>query len=599
MDFDKNISKDEINKLIIKWSIKTFGADFKFRPKQKETIIDIIHSWLNNTTDVILEAPTGSGKSIVAITVAGVLSEYFNKRGYILISDLSLLEQYKNDIDLYLPTWAVIKGQQSYTCLQNGLNFNVGVCKLKGCTSYLQIRTKYSECSKICEYLVDRERAMIAPVTVCTYSFWLIQQNYVKPKFKNEQTGNVEVPFDTREFVICDEAHKLVNIIQNHFSPKFGKDDEKKFFEVIDSGTRFDKTDFKNSISKVRENIINENDKSKLSNLIDTYVGFLSQLLKDAEQVKTDIANGVADSESGRMSKEDRTVIYDCEFIKDHHCKFDDFNKIIKKIGPEYIVKNDTANNGTITFNCINESYLMNRTFHANCMNKLYMSATIGDAAVFAKNNAIKNYTSIKLPIVFDYTKSPIFYVPEYKMSFKEKDINFPKILEMTEGIVKIYPDKKGIIQTGSYSFAKQIYENASPSFKKRILLYEDSTEKQDLLDVFKFSKDKILVGPSLIEGLSLNDDLCRFQIIFKIPYPSLADKFIAEKQKFNPPWYSETAAISMLQGVGRGVRNENDWCVTFILDACFSTLMQYTGYMFPQEFKNRIQIIPSTSLIF
>ena len=106
-------------------------------------------------------------------------------------------------------------------------------------------------------------------------------------------------------------------------------------------------------------------------------------------------------------------------------------------------------------------------------------------------------------------------------------------------------------------------------------------------------------MGPSLIEGLSLNDDLCRFQIIMKIPYPSLADKFISAKQKFNPQWYSETASIAMLQGVGRGVRNEKDWCVTFVLDGCCNNLLQMSGYMFPPEFRNRIQIIPASSLVF
>ena len=53
------------------------------------------------------------------------------------------------------------------------------------------------------------------------------------------------------------------------------------------------------------------------------------------------------------MSKEQRSLIYDCEFIKDHHCKFDDYTNIINRIGSDYIVKNDSAGDGTITFNCL------------------------------------------------------------------------------------------------------------------------------------------------------------------------------------------------------------------------------------------------------
>ena len=222
-------TKENIEGLVVKWAIKTFGPSFKFRPKQKETIVSIIYDWLNNTDNIILDAPTGSGKSIVAIIVGGVLSEYFDKTGYILISDLSLLEQYRNDIEMYLPEWAVLKGQQTYTCLVNGLNFNVGVCKLKGCKSYGEIKSNFPDCAPYCEYIVEREKAMSAPVTVCTYSFWLIQQNYVKPKFQNE---NGVPPFDSRDFVICDEAHKLVSIVQNHFSPRFGKEDEKTIIEI-------------------------------------------------------------------------------------------------------------------------------------------------------------------------------------------------------------------------------------------------------------------------------------------------------------------------------------------------------------------------------
>ena len=84
-----------------------------------------------------------------------------------------------------------------------------------------------------------------------------------------------------------------------------------------------------------------------------------------------------------------------------------------------------------------------------------------------------------------------------------------------------------------------------------------------------------------------------------KVPYPSLADKFISAKRDFNPQWYAETTSISVLQGVGRGVRNEKDWCVTFILDGCFNNLLSSCRNMFPQEFIDRMQIIPSSTLMY
>lgn len=596
MMYNKNITKEKLTEYVDEWAKKVFGPTFKYRPKQKETAVDIMYDWLNGTDNVVLDAPTGSGKSVIAMTIGGVLSEYFNKRGYILISDLSLLEQYQNDISVYLPEWGIIRGQQTYTCLVNGLNFKVGVCKLQGASSYNDIISSYPECAPFCEYIVERQKAITAPVTCCTYTHWLLQQNYVKPKMIANGVDEKSVPFGTRDFVICDEAHKLVNIVQSHFSPRFGKNDMTKIKNIVEESNLTDKTAYVKSLEELRHEIYLENDKSKLIHLLAGYRDLIHALHLEATKIKAEL--GDSKEESKHLSKSQKTLLYDCEFVFDHFCKFDDYVPIIERIGSEYLVKNDKEEND-IVFNCINESYLMNRTFHANCKKRLYMSATIGDPDKFATETAFKNYKYYKLPIVFDYSKSPIFYVPDYKMSYREKEASFPYITKMIGNIINMYAGKRGIVQTGSYSFAKQLKDGLPPEAQSRVLLYEDSAGKQDNLEVFKYSTDKILIGPSLIEGLSLNDDLCRFQIIMKVPYPSLADKFISAKRDFNPQWYSDTTTISVLQGVGRGVRSEKDWCVTFILDGCFNNLLSSSRSMFPQEFIDRIQIVPSSTLLY
>lgn len=596
---NRTVTKDQLTAVTKSWAAVTYGVDFKFRPKQLETIVNIMWAWLRGkddktlgfTSDVILDAPTGSGKSFIAITIAGVLSEYFNMRGYILISDLSLLKQYEDDVTMYLPAWGVIRGQQTYNCLVNGLNFKSGVCHLQGVKGYGEINEKFPECAPYCEYLVSRAKAMNSKVTVCTYTNWLLQQNYIKPKF---QAHGFPVPFDDRDFVICDEAHKLVGIVQNHFSPRISKRDEPKIFNIIDNSNCPDKSEMKDRVIAVRDSITAEADNMKLLGYLEDYLNLLEEIRKLANRIKTDIG---AKSESSRLIKDERLLLYDCEFVNDVYCKFNDYIPIIKSIGVDYMVKND-GESGSISFNNLNESYLMNKVFHHNCKRKLYMSATIGNPESFARDAAFKDYEYLKLPTVFDYTNSPIFYVPEYKMSYKEKESSFPVILKMIERILTMYPDKRGIIQTGSYSFAKMLYDNIDHNLRKRILMYDDSASKRDNLDIYKYSDNKVLVGPSLIEGLSLDDELCRFQIIMKVPYPSLSDKFISAKRNFNPAWYSDTTGISILQGIGRGVRNERDWCVTFILDACFSQLLNMSRSMFSDEFIKRVQIIPSGTLL-
>ena len=570
-------------------ALDTFGATFRFRPNQKEAVAETIDQWLNGTDNVIISAPTGSGKSITALTIAKVLTRFYDMTGYILASDLGLIEQYKRDVDKYFPEWSVIKGQQTYMCNQNGLSFSSGLCKLKGCKSYGEIKKKFSYCASECPYIIERDKAIQSDLLVCTYSFWLIQQNLVKPLLDDQ------APFLERDFTICDEAHKLVSIIQGHFSPRIHPDDIGKMRNVMDHGS--DNETFVDEIEAIRFKIQQMSDNQSIFNYLKDYVNKFKILNDAIDTIRRSMSDKTEHDE--KLSKEDRTLVYNCEFIENHITSFTDYVEIIDSVGIENIVKNYDDNKPDImTFNCIDESYLMEKRFHKHCNNKMFMSATIGDPNVFAAECNFNNYKSIDIPSTFDFTNSPIFYVADYRLSYKEKDINLPKVCELIEATINMYAGKRGIIQTGSYQFAKQLMDHLGASARNRLIQYDDTKEKNDAIEYFKMCDDKILVGPSLIEGLSFDDDLCRFQIIMKVPYPSLADKFVAAKQKLRPSWYSNTTAISILQGVGRGVRNEHDWCVTFIFDGCYTYLMRQAYNMFPQEFINRIQMIPPTSIV-
>lgn len=580
--------KEDLLRYIDEWSKEVYGPVFSYRPGQKEAVCDILYAWLHDADDIILDAPTGTGKSIIALSVAGVLNKYFHKEGYILISDLSLMEQYDRDLTKYFPSWALLKGQQNYTCSQNGLPFPSGVCQTNNCKSYGDIEQKYADCSSSCEYIQLRKKAVSSPVLVCTYSFWLLQQNYVKQRVENP-------PFGDRDFIICDEAHKLQSIVQSHFSPKFGKEDFTKILAVRNFINNASAGDWK-EYTDLRNEIFSETDNGKILKLLNKYCALLSELTFKTENIRREIVKCAKDI--GHMGKEDQMILRACNFVDSHYETFMEYIDIIDNIGEYALVKNDSEKD-VITFNCLDESYLMSNYFRSNCGKRMYMSATIGDPDAFSHDVAItgkKFY--LRMPSVFDYTMSPIFFVKDYELSYRKKDYSLPYIVRMIDGVLDMYKNFRGIIQTGSYAFAKTLKESLSKENAKRIILYEDSVSKNESLELYKISENRVLVGPSLVEGLSFDDDLCRFQIIMKVPYPSLADKFVAAKMKYDNQWYSNTTAISILQGVGRGVRNMSDWCVTFILDGCFLRLFQMSYKMFPPEFCQRIKVLDSNILL-
>lgn len=251
-----------------------------------------------------------------------------------------------------------------------------------------------------------------------------------------------------------------------------------------------------------------------------------------------------------------------------------------------------------VSFKCTKEDFIVFKYLLSNANYKVMLSATVGGKKAYDENMGFK-YTDDKesdyhvMPSNFDFSKSPIHFLNKFKMSFREKEVSFVHLKKIIYSICETkFANERGMIQTGSYAFAKELYNSAPLNIKQRMLLYNGSREKTTCIKIHEISDNTILVGPSLNEGIDLPGDKCRFIIIMKVPYPSLADRLVKEKIKLFPLWYNSTTSNEIIQGIGRGVRFDGDWCVSYILDACFWKLYLDTQDQYSNEFKNRLNII-------
>lgn len=581
------IPKARLEKMLDKHVVETLGKDFTFRPQQKEAILDILGSFFDGQCNLyLLDAPTGSGKSLIAMIVAGFLTNY-KMRGYILASDLSLQSQYEKDFRRYNLQWGSIKGVDNYTCVVNSEKFSLGDCRLKN-TSYEVAESL--PCFGDCGYLMSRKIAIKSPVSLLNYSYWLIQRNYVEGKMQDKGKG---VPFPKRDFTLCDEAHRISDIVQNHFSPRVDERTVDKLERLRGILKKNNLSTPKSTTVRVRsvvKNMFRENDPGKVYALLKEFEMQLSDFVRCGSSVKDHVAKLFPGN--AEVPKEWRTNLGLVDWVKDCHCKFEDYNHIISQVGVESMVKNPQGEQ--VVFNCLDESYMMERHFHSQSGFKLLMTATMGDPGTFLKTIGAKDARYFRMDSNFDYTRSPIYYFPKRRMSKAQKDRTLPWVIHKMGEILDNHPQESGIVHSGSYENSMRIFESLSPENKERVLVYQGTQEKEKVLEKFLSEKNMVLMGPSILEGLDLASERSRFQVFVKVPYPSLGDKFVSAKMNYQPEWYSWKACNGVLQGVGRSVRSKDDWCITYFLDGCLSDLFRHSRRNFPQEFLQRVKVVES-----
>ena len=521
--------------------------EFSWRKGQKEAVQQIVEAYFDpKYNTVILDAPVGSSKSLIAMCASWILNQN-GKEGYILSSDISLQDQYEKDLHKFLLGWGSVKGLDNYECIDNFEKTPLGTCKLQNRDP------RKMSCYDECPYYQARDLASNSSTALLNYAYWLIMMNEVNPK--------MELPlFPQRDFTICDEAHKLLDIIQNSYSPKFTPHTWEKierladFFQVHKIGNYDqDVSTIKIAIHEMKD----EEDQQKLLALIARVALSMDNFKQPIKLLKT----RVKDEYSKKPPKEWRKAIWASEWLLTLQDRLINYIKIIGNTSLRNLIKN--PNGDTIVFNCLEERYLMHKYFHQHTGFAILMSATFSDASAYLKSISLNGAKYIRLESQFNFDKSPIFFYNQRRMSYREIEANLPWLVSKVNDIISAHPGESGLIHSASYKLSMDIFNGLSQENRDRVLIYNGTEEKRHFLDDLKKNKDKILLGPSLLEGLDMKDDFGRFQIFAKVPYLSLGDRFVKTKMQINPEWYRWKAIINILQGTGRIVRNENDWGVT------------------------------------
>lgn len=193
-----------------------------------------------------------------------------------------------------------------------------------------------------------------------------------------------------------------------------------------------------------------------------------------------------------------------------------------------------------------------------------------------------EHFKFLDAPSPIDKDRRAVYFKPApFRMNW-EAD---PKaIVAEIEKVIALNPGVNTIVHT-TYSMSKKL----SPHFSTPVIVNEAS-DKSEKLDYFK-QHGGIFLASGCAEGVDLKGDLCRLNIIPKLPFPDLKDPIVAKRKALQDgdEWYALETLKVVIQACGRSTRDLNDFSKTYILDPNFARLFRQYKNKLPQSFVDSI----------
>jgi Rad3-related DNA helicase len=546
-------------------SLKNDLSKYKPRKEQKEALDFIDSEYQKNklTKFFLLNLPVGSGKSHLALMIADWYRKNVTKMSRVdIITNSKILQ------DQYADTYesiADLKGKDNYECesyscsCAQGGEFN---------------RLNKTSCES-CPYSFARENYISGGISLTNFYLYILYAIY-NPKLMENRGARV---------LIVDEAHDFDDVMSDFISIKITDNVVKKF-------------KFSNEYDILK--------KLKSVNSISDYVEFLKYLNGEIVTTTEDMERGMSsvprniksDKRDLKISKVLKTKNTDVRVmnlvtdLKQYQLKIEIFLKEYKDNPNNWVLEsswNEKMKSKELSLEPIWAYDYLDKYIFSNYDMVFLMSGTILDKNLFCQLNGLDvtkaSYYSIASP--FPLKNRPIYYMPIGKMSFKSKEDTFKRYVPYIQKLLDKYKKKKGIIHTNSFELAKWI-EN---SIKDPRLVFHDSSNKDEVLRMHMESEEPtVIVSPSMDTGVSFDNDSARFQIIAKVPYPSLASQKNKMRQMNNPDWYSWKTVSGLIQMTGRPVRSDKDYADTIIIDGGFGDVIKHSSQFLPDWIQEAIK---------
>jgi ATP-dependent DNA helicase DinG len=557
----------------------------QIREKQKKVLEEIESAINSGYKHLFLEAPTGFGKTPVAIALARYLGN-----SHICTATKDLQTQYRRDFPFIME----VKGRSNFPCIAKedmGLEES---CSYGPC-----IKDDSYDCvskTRLMEYKIDgegtiRELVKLDPLT---------EQKYVDKMRSKSRIVELEwrpCHYFHQKWIGARSSHTVYNYRYFLSDIFYAGTAQKRNLLVLDEAHQLESEvgDFRSlTIRKNMLPFLKMQMPNKSVDSIDTWIDFCVEL-KERLFEFSEKAQRIIERSNQRTMIEpftEKNLIDALEretslaaVIDDMKCNTN--NWIVSDVQRESVSQLTrvilTPLDVSGYFDSILEKGSISLFMSATILSKDYLCKTAGLVSDKVKFIRIEQSD-------FPVSNRLIHMKNIAWLNAKTLNDNMPKIVKAIDNIMLVHKNEKGIIHTTSYSQLQYIKDNLSKQNASRLIETGSSLNRSEILEKhYSSKKPTVLISPSLHMGVDLKDDLSRFQIIVKVPYPDLNNKRIAKMRELDPKWYKWNTVLRLVQAYGRSVRSKEDHALTYVLDSSISYLLKSSQDLLPRWFTEAI----------
>jgi ATP-dependent DNA helicase DinG len=492
-----------------------FPFSKSIRGPQVKALAAIERAYHRGKRFILLELPTGTGKSAIAIAAARWASSW-GSGAYILSPQKALTAQYMRDFAA--DGLVELRGRASYRCEDFESNCDIGA----------RLRRKNLSACEHCPYRLAKDEFTAQSVGVTNFDYFLAETLYAR-----------QLP--RRSLIVVDEAHnleqKIIAFTDFEIAPSTLQRYSVAIPPIVDG-------DLRSASLWIRREMIPAVGK------------FIFDISED----------DIARAEIRRQAEN----LLQCmrRFLAADQKKWAFWRRGKK-----------------LVFRPLHAAQYAREFLFSRAQMVLIMSATILDFAVFSRNLGIgeEDCECLALASDFPVKNRPLFYRPLGSMNFRQKAETLPKIAAALDKLLRARADRKGLIHTNSYEINGLLTRAlVAAGHRDRIITHEPGGAETALERHSSHPGPTVLCSPAMTEGLDLRDDLSRFQVVVKVPYPNFTDPYVAARKRLDRDWYFWQTAMRLIQATGRSVRSPDDFAETYIVDRNFEDFQRRCRHLLP-----------------